>query len=357
MLPSPFVSHLERLLGARVRRAERLGDDAHPEGDTEKGLGYGAVVRVELRSDDGGERTVVVHVPRPNAFGHERRADRVEAIVLALDTFAAIPHHVPLLDAGVLGPDGAARSLRDTAEPYFVTEWATGDLYADDLRRLGQSGKLETFDEARLDILTGYLVQLHSERYERPSHYLRAIRDLVGDGEGIAGLADSFSGDVPGASRQRIESIEASCLAWRHRLRARVDRLCRTHGDFHPFNLLFDGDRLHVLDASRGCSGDAADDLAALTINFLFFGVSHRQLWLGGLGALWMRFWDRYLRDGDAGVVETLAPFFAWRGLVVTSPAWYPKLAGADRDRILTFVETVLDTSRFDPAMGERAMR
>ena len=77
-----------------------------------------------------------------------------------------------------------------------------------------------------------------------------------------------------------------------------------------------------------------------------------------GLGALWSRTFDRYLREsGDLGMLETIAPFFAWRALVVSSPRWYPHLRAEDRDRMLRFAERVLAAPRFDPAMGIEAMR
>jgi hypothetical protein len=52
-------------------------------------------------------------------------------------------------------------------------------------------------------------------------------------------------------------------------------------------------------------------------------------------------------------VLEVAAPLFAWRGLVLASPTWYPDLAADDRERILAFVERVLAAERFSPAMAD----
>jgi hypothetical protein len=52
-------------------------------------------------------------------------------------------------------------------------------------------------------------------------------------------------------------------------------------------------------------------------------------------------------------VFEVVAPLFAWRALVLASPAWYPDLAAADRERLLSFVERVLESDRFSPAMAD----
>ena len=61
-------------------------------------------------------------------------------------------------------------------------------------------------------------------------------------------------------------------------------------------------------------------------------------------------FWRRYLeRSGDVALLEVVAPFFAWRMLVVTSPVWYPDVPDDVRERLLGFVERLLAGRRFDP--------
>jgi aminoglycoside phosphotransferase (APT) family kinase protein len=358
-LAPPLAAHLLGLFpGARNQGVRALGDDAAPEGETAKGLGYGRNVRVVLALSDGTRRALVVHSPRADDFGHDRRADRIASVVLALDTFALIPRHVRAVDAGTIGGEGAPISLLGSGEPYLITEWADGELYAGDLRRIASSGVATARDVARIDALAAQIAALHRLPGTHAGAYTRAIRELVGSGEGIAGIADGYDRDVPGATLSRIAAIERACLEWRLRLRGRTDRLRRTHGDFHPFNVLFAGEaEPTLLDASRGCEGDPADDVAALAINLLFFGIDHRDRWASGLGTLWDRFFERYLAEsGDHGVLEVIAPFFAWRGLVIASPRWYPERGGEERDRILRFVERALGAARFDPAYGREAM-
>lgn len=359
VLGPPLAAHLGRLFrGARVLDVRALGDDPAPDGETSKELGYALNVRVELALPDGSRRALVIHSPRADDFGHDRRADRLAAAVLALDTFSRVPHHVRAIDAGAIGPDGEPISLRGSGEPYLITEWRDGELYASDLRRIAAEGSAQPRDLARIDALVELLAELHGAPGSHPEAYVRALRDLVGSGEGVAGIADGYDRDVPGAPRARIEAIERACLRWRHRLHTRTDRLRRTHGDFHPFNLLFTDDASPIaLDASRGGEGDPADDVAALAVNLLFFGLDHRERWGRGLGVLWHRFLERYVAaTGDDGVLDVLAPFFAWRGLVIASPRWYPRLSRDDRERILGFVERVLEAPRFDPVIGREAM-
>jgi hypothetical protein len=69
------------------------------------------------------------------------------------------------------------------------------------------------------------------------------------------------------------------------------------------------------------------------------------------LGELFQRFWDRYLKgSGDREMLEVVAPFFAFRGLVMASPVWYPALADDVRTKLLRFIVALLKDDRFNPA-------
>jgi aminoglycoside phosphotransferase family enzyme len=177
----------------------------------------------------------------------------------------------------------------------------------------------------------------------------------VGSGEGIFGIADGYPPDVPAAPKSRLQSIERRALEWRFRLSNRVARLSRIHGDFHPFNVLFtDQGELSLLDASRGSMGEPADDVGCMAINYVFFALEKPELWRQGFAELWHRFWRTYLeQSNDYEVLEVVAPFLAWRGLVLASPVWYPALETNARDRLLSLVERALDSPSFDPSFAE----
>ena len=65
---------------------------------------------------------------------------------------------------------------------------------------------------------------------------------------------------------------------------------------------------------------------------------------------MFMSFWDNYLaRTNDREMLEVAAPFFAWRGLVIASPVWYPHLPVQVRKTIFNFIQNVLAADRFDP--------
>jgi hypothetical protein len=210
-------------------------------------------------------------------------------------------------------------------------------------------------DLRAVDALGGYLAALHGPELVEPGAYTRSIRDLVGSGEGIFGIADAYPKDTPGAPPERLLALEERCLVWRQRLKHQDQRLRRIHGDFHPFNLLFDErGELGLLDTSRGSAGDPADDLAALSVNYLFFGLEHEGSWRHGFGPLWYRLWQRYGEArADAELASVIAPFFAWRCLVVACPRWYPDAQVRTRERLLGFAERLLGGVRFAPDLAE----
>jgi hypothetical protein len=341
---------MTRFPGATILACEPLGDDTGARDATAKGSGYGLPVRVRFRDRDGAEQAVVFHTARADDFGHDRRADRAAEMLLAFDTYGSLPRHVPALDVGVIDDDGTPRSIAAGREAYLLTGWAEGTLYADDLREITRRG-VEARDLRRLDALVDYLVLLHLRHRGRLAAYTRAVRDLVGSGEGVFGMIDGYADDVPGAPPDRLRRIEERCAEWRWRLRGRESRIARVHGDFHPFNLVFDGDHeLALLDASRGAMGDPADDVVALAINFVFFALDDRGAWQRGLGMLWHRLWSHYVgATSDHEVLEVAPPWLAWRALVIANPRWYPALSTDGRTRLLGWVERTLDAGRLDP--------
>lgn len=344
--------------GWRLRAVHPFGADESALGDdgTLKGAGYGRPLRLTLRDDAGREQTLVWHTVSADGFGHDRRSDRAQEILLAYDTFPGIPRHVRPIDVGAVLSSGDLVSLRDAGELYLLTSHAPGAPYADDLRRMSHGGEATDLDLERCDTLARYLVELHAGAPAAPSTYRRAVRDLVGHGEGIFGLVDAYGDDVPAATPARLRAIEARCVEWRWRLRGQDARLARTHGDFHPFNVLFDGrTELAVLDASRGCAGDPADDATCMALNYVFFALDHPPAWKASLGRLWHRFWSTYLSGRpDPALFEVAPPFIAWRGLVMACPRFYPDLTPRARNRLLGFVEVTLERGRLDLAAADR---
>jgi hypothetical protein len=345
--------------GSRIVALQPLAPDTGGD-DTHKVQGYGRPLRVTVSGPQGERRVLVFRTATSNIFGHDRRSDRAEGMLLSFDTFNAVPDHVRALDVGAIAPSGLV-SVREGGEFYLLTTFAEGRMYADDLRRIAAEGVASDGDLERCVALARWLVSLHARRIAEPAAYTRAVRDLLGHGEGIFGMVDGYGASVPAAPPARLRAIEERCLDFRWRLRGREARLARTHGDFHPFNVVFeagDGARFTLLDASRGCKGDPADDVTAMAVNFVFFAIDRPGSWTRGLGRLWRAFWETWLREsGDLDLLEVAAPWLAWRCLVVASPRFYPNLPEAARDAILGLAEKALQAPRFDPAWAEDLFR
>jgi len=341
------------LPGAEILKVTALKSDTANATMTAKDTGYGAPLRIDVRHD-GAVSSLVLHSATPNPFGHEFRANRAEEMLIAADTFDLVPRHTRVIDVGAYRGDGFV-SLRNAGEFYLLTEYAEGRPYAEDLRHIAERALLRPEDLARVDVLVRYLVTLHSIKLPQTSLYTRAIRDLLGSGEGIFGIVDGYPDHADGVSREQTERIEELCLHWRWRLKRHYQRLVRIHGDFHPFNVLFDEkSELHLLDASRGSAGDAADDVAAMAVNYLFFALDNPRSWATSFQALWRRFWSEYLEQSrDVALLEVVAPFLAWRCLVLANPVWYPQVTAAARTRLLNFVLIALERPVFDPALAE----
>lgn len=342
---SSYLARLHRTGVTNVRVAPMGGGR-----QGSKGYGYGIPLRVDYEVE-GRARSAVLESVRPGPFGHEHMADRAQNLLWAHDAFRRLPRHVASLDVGAVRASGELVPLGDAQEFFMLAELIEGHEYADDLLRIRSNGELLAQDTRRAEALCDYLASIHGLRGTDPGLYARRIRELVGHGECIFGVADSYP-QHGAVSPQVLEDIERRCVAWRWKLKARAHRLRQVHGDFHPWNILFREEaQFTVLDRSRGEWGDPADDVACLTMNYLFFSLQRSGRLEGAFERLFRDFWDRYLdRTGDAEMLEAVAPFLAFRALVMANPVWYPDLDEGLRHRILHFCISVLDAERFEPA-------
>ncbi len=348
---SILESYLSKVLGAPVR-VIRFGPLGKPvETGKVKGYGYGLPVQIDYEVS-GKRRRAVLETMHSGPFGHEHMADRAQVQLWNHDAFQTLPRHARSLDVGAFQKSGTLLSLGDAEELFTLMAFYEGSGYFEDLERLRDHPELAERDFQRADALCDYLVGIHKIPGPDPGLYLRHIRELVGHGECIMGLMDSYPAQHGFITSALLEEIEQKCVAWRWRLKNKTARLHQRHGDFHPWNILFrEGTDFTVLDRSRGEWGDPADDVCCLTMNYLFFSLQ-RTGWLdGNLETLFLRFWQRYLeKSKDTEILEVAAPYLAFRGLVMASPLWYPHLSEDVRGKLFHFIQSVLNAPSFDPS-------
>ncbi|MBP2674642.1 MAG: hypothetical protein H6Q84_1482 [Deltaproteobacteria bacterium] len=353
-MPLLRMESLERYLAGRfgedvrVKAILPLGESA--ASGAAKGYGYGHPVKVEFTAG-GSPRSAVLETTSPGPFGHEHMSDRAQMLLWDYSAYNSLPGHARALDVGAFDAAGNLLSVRDASEFFLLVEHVEGVGYIRDIARLQDGSALREIDLARADALCDYLTSIHSVKGENPDLYVRRIRELVGHGECIMGLSDSYPARHGFITPALLEEIERRCVSWRWRLKGRTHRLRQVHGDFHPFNILFrEGTDFSVLDRSRGEWGEPADDVTALTGNYLFASLQAHGRLEGSFETLFRRFWERYIgRTGDEEILETAAPFFAFRCLVMASPVWYPSLDEEVRKRLFSFTIAVLHAPRFDP--------
>lgn len=306
----------------------------------------GAGFLIEIKTPDE-TKSYVIKGLYPEGLEHDYPSDRAGVFLLDLDEFKNLPGHVRAIDVLSEMQDGSIKSIGGGREYYLLMEQAKGKHYFNDLAAMAVKDKLEDSDIRKIKALTSYLAKIHSVKKESKSLHWRKVRDTIGHGECLMGVFDMYPDSI--ISYEGMAEIEKKCVDWRARLKPKHKRLCCVHGDFHPGNIWFKGNTEFVLlDRSRGPWGDAADDITALTINYIFFSINHFSKIKGPYLEALNLFYEEYIQAaGDTELYEVVAPFYAFRGAVVANPAFYPKVTTENRRRIFNFIHGVLDDESF----------
>ena len=325
-------------LGGEIKEADKL-----------KGFGYGKPYLIKFKVN-GNTKEVVLSTIKPSIFDHQHFSDRAKILLWQHHAFNKLPNHVKSIDVGAFTANGKMISLGKCTEFFLLTEKVEGTLYHADLDRIKTEGKLTKLDIERCEALAKYLADIHQVKGSDQSLYLRKIRELIGHGECIMGLIDSYPSNLSYITEEFYIEVERKCIEWRWKLKKKTHRLSQVHGDYHPWNIMFrEGTDFTLLDRSRGEWGEPADDVTALTINYIFYSLQAHGKLEGVFEKLFQIFWKTYIeRTGDEEILEVVQPFYAWRGLVIASPIWYPTLPLNVRVKLFNFIKNVLKTEKFD---------
>ncbi|MFZ5428086.1 MAG: phosphotransferase family protein [Thermodesulfobacteriota bacterium] len=319
-----------------------------------KEFGYGKPLRLEF-SVEGRMKSAVLSIMRGDKYGHQFYWDRAAILMFQHETAGRLPRHAKPLGLGYFDARDRMHAVTEPKEFFILSELVDGHDYYLDLERIGREGATPD-DIAFARSMATWLAAIHAEKFDNPDLYLRRVRNLIGASECIFGLVDAYPHPYKPFPPERFQALERRVVDWRWKLRGYARRLSVVHGDFHPWNTLVrkEGGKLEfsVLDRSRGELGEPADDVSTMSINFLLFGL-YGQTGAPRLGGdfakLYEAFWEEYLeKTGDEEILEVIAPFFVFRGLVIASPQWYPHHPEPVRAGLLRFLEKVLEDGKFD---------
>jgi hypothetical protein len=296
--------------------------------------GAGAALQLDCRVGDA-QRRFIVSRTRP----------------VQNDDPDELPRQGRRVDRGFIRADGEIVSAADAVSSFELVETSDGPLYGLELDRLLDS-PAAPMDVARARALAAFLAGIHQARRDDPALYARRAQALLG----VMDVVDSLPCPWPALSPPVCELLETALVRWRWRLRERAYRLARTHGDFHPWNIVFrEGIDFTVLHR-RGAWGEPAGDVATLGVSYLFFGM-RRAARHGRPGvaepfrSLFHTFLSTYLeRSRDHELFETLPPFLASRALALAHPRWSGDLPPLVGEQLVHLAICVAASRRFDPA-------
>ncbi|MFW6147936.1 MAG: phosphotransferase [Thermodesulfobacteriota bacterium] len=323
--------------GVRLLGMDKLGKGLH-------GAGY----LLRYRTPDG-EKSLIMKTLFPSGFGHEHYSDRAKVLLLAHDAYNRMQKHIRSVD--IVGEsDEDLISVRSAREFYLFMEEARGKTYFQEMDEILERGYLIDKDKKKVHLLAQFLADIHSNTYEgqdRKILYRRRIRELIGHGECIMGVIDTYDSTEFTTDSELIDYAQKA-LVWWGKVRDRSERLCMVHGDFHPGNIRFQGDDFTVLDRARGIWGEGADDVSCLGINFVYYALKHRGRFEGPFEELFTLFFDQYFeKTHDRGLFEVIQPFFAFRILVIANPRFYPEDSAKIKGKLLTIGRRLLDREIF----------
>lgn len=347
---SKMEGYLESLYDAPVRllSSKKIGEGFHNAG-----------FLLRFIVDEEEKRLVMRVVRGDTGWGHDYLGDRAAVLLLQHNLFNSAPEKTCCrsIDVASLKKDGSIASVGDSVEFFNLVEEVTeadGRAYVEDLFEIAKRRSLIERDKRRCLIVADYLVNLHAMKGNNPLLYMRHIRDLIGHGEMLMGVIDTYPDPetLDFTSREEITEIERKAVTWRNRIKYLPHRLSRIHGDYHPFgNIRFRADdSMMALDLAREEFGEPADDVSALSINYLFMSLWHFDDYVYPFKELMETFYRRYLDEtGDEEILRVIAPFYAFRGFVVAHPLYYPEMESEKRRKIFNFIKSVLDSEEFEP--------
>ena len=354
---SKLRNYLSNLFGSeiKIKNIEKLGEGFH-----------GIAFLINIIDKNGEEKKYFLKTLHEQGFGHEYAADRANVIIRALMDYNLLPNHVKVLDAGSIQKNGSLLSLGKPEEFFVIMEEGKGKEYWGDLDKIRDSGRLTKDDEEKIKIISDYLINIHSIKYDGDNSkylYKRVIRDFVGHGELTMGVIDTFPDKLDFVSNKELVEIVKKMVDWWDKIKNKHQRLTVVHGDFYPGNIWFDDKKLVVFDRSRFRYGDPADDTTCLTMNFINYSIMSYGEFKDPFKKLTELFFNQYFKKREDNEMFKVSPlFFAFRALVSIHPVFYSaewmknygfkkeriEVLNDSKKKIINFIKNILNEEEFN---------
>lgn len=318
-------------------------------------IGIGYLVEFEI---EGKKYRKVLKSLHSEHMGSEYPADRAQSLLLAHHTYNKMGNHIRSLDVIGTCENGRLLPIGEAQEFYILMDEAKGKDFFDDIKRIAKENVFSKTDEQKIIALAEFLAKIHRRRHKSETLYKRKIRDTIGSGVSIMGVLDMYPEDLKWFRKEKQAELVGKVVEHWAGEKHLSHRLCEVHGDFHPGNIWFnDNLNFTLLDRSRGEYGEAADDLTAFLINFIFYSLIYQNSFEGALSRLFYLFIDKYFElTKDEEMSKVISPYWAFRTVVVCNPHayFYPdsffeskEKALLVRKKMINFAFNVLEAKKF----------
>jgi hypothetical protein len=235
-------------------------------------------------------------------------------------------------------------------------EVAHGQGYSADFQRIKESGKITSLDLKKAKLLGAYLAKLHKKTFNGSKEASLSIRrrhsrDAIGHGEMMMGVIDTYPEGFKFISKAALTELICDAVRFREAVKDVSYTPCRIHGDFHPGNIIFNGNKIMLLDSSRELWGDPADDVVSLALNYIWFAVMQSGTFSGPFAQLFKVFWKSYFAGTmHKHILRTFGVHMAFRSVVVAHPFFYGAQTDDTRKKMMKLARNTLSAGKFEPS-------
>lgn len=322
-----------------------------------KDLGSGLVAdayKVSISLKDGNRKDLVFRRLHGTGMSNDYLSDRIGYLLLQHEIAQHHPKHTKSLDVVVYGKELDTISVDGISDTFQVMEFSHGESYLKFIKKIGDKKELTKENRQIIEQIGRYLYELHSSK---PIHlsenvkkhlYWRHSQDFIAS-EVYLDIMDVWPNDQHFDTEKKAEILKKLFLH-RERTMDRYSRITKIHADFHPDNIRVKDDRsIEVLDATRTKWGEAADDVASILANFIYYSIRSTKSLKGNYKEAYNLLTEQYLTlTADEDIQSLIPMYLAVRLLIVAHPVFFVDNTSEDIDLLIELAEDLLAKEEFE---------